>query len=64
MTTWLTVIGSVAAAVVLILRWQLSPGQKAKRNKKNERKKLEKMRKNIANMDGDAIHDDLHDLRL
>lgn len=58
----LTMLASIAAGAVLILRWWLSAKQKKKRERKYVRKTVEKMRELMANGDGTAIRDELRKL--
>jgi len=64
MTSWLAVIGSTVTALGLVLGWWLSDEQKQKRKNKDVVKKMDAMRKDMANLDGDAISNKLKNLRL
>jgi len=64
MTSWLAVIGSTVTALGLVLGWWLSDEQKQKRKNKDVVKKMDAMRKDMANLDGDAIRNKLRNLRL
>ena len=64
MTSWLAVIGSTVTALGLVLGWWLSDEQKQKRKNKDVVKKMDAMRKDVANLDGDAIRNKLRNLRL
>jgi len=61
---WLAVIGGIVTIALPIVRWWLSAKQRDKRNNADVRKKMEKMRDQVARGDSDGIDDDLHNLRL